>query len=294
MPEVEDGAQPEVSPEQFEKFDFSTTEVYEDDEAPPAAAEPAEESPEPSAGLEDVQSQIAELHKAKEELEQRLADNKAHSDRLFQENQAASKLLAEYIGGQDAAKEAREKVKFEAPEAPSADQLIQDPLQAVKYAEEYARRTAKHTRETLLADMQPFLQATAAMNPLVNGMVNHGQLTAIEKARATIDEAEHEAFDAAISEIATALKNSPNGTGAVLSLNPQSWIKGYRMVGGTAAPVRAKSPRPQTVQPSRQPASESGRSSEKIPPHMVQWAKQAGRDPKEFYARHQARTGGKR
>jgi hypothetical protein len=272
-----------MDPETELPITFATPEVYEDDEETSAAPAP------PAAIPDDLQKEIEELRTREADLAKQVRDNKAHADRLFQENRVASQMLAELYGSKEKAEDEAKAIQFVEPEAPPVEQLIQDPSLAVRYAREYGRSIADHTRKQVLLELKPFVGAAAQSQPILGQLTNRAQMAAIYEARAEIDESERAAFDEAVPKIAEIIKKNPQGI--VHSLNPQAWIGGYRLTGGAAKPVKARSPQPQTVAPAAAPVpGATATSTARIPRYVAEMARRAGRDPREYYKRHLERT----
>ena len=63
----------------------------------------------------------------------------------------------------------------------------------------------------------------------------------------------------------------------------------YQMSGGGVRPVQTRPAAPPTAGVNRDTPQPSDTPVSRIPPHIVDWAKKAGRDPKEMWKRMQAR-----
>ena len=262
-------------------------EVWEDEREEREAASP-DPTPPPSPPADDLQAEVDRLRAENQNLDQRLRDNRANGDRLLNENKVAHQLLAEAYRGNNTDSDLEKLGEFVAPQAPTAEQLIENPGLAVQHAEKYARESTDYAVKRMLLELRPALQATATSVPMVNAMAAQGRENAVALARNSLDESERADFDQHVEQIGQSLNGAQNG--AVLSLYPKSWIATYRMMTGTK-PVRAKAPAPARPSVSSAGDEKTPEATVTLPPYLRALARRTGRDPVEYYKSVEARLG---
>lgn len=251
---------------------------------PAASGQPEGEPSDSRPSIESLQAEITELRSANEKLDQRVRDNRAHSDQLYGENRAANELLREAYKPKQTVEDLTANIRR--PERPSVDDIIQHPERALDYADAMAEYTAQFTA----ARMTPIASAAVQMAPLVKDLADFRREVAISEARESLEESEREAFDQALPNLKKTIGQAQ--WGAKLALSPKAWLTAYAGMGGSVRPVRAKSTPPPTVTPNAQtPSATTTTNDAPVPRHIQVWAKQSGHTDggKEMWKRMQAR-----
>lgn len=259
-----------------------------DDGQDGGSPDPTSAAPDPSStptapSPEVLAERLAGLEAEKTQLEQRLHDKTSHADRLYQENQAANDLLRQAYKPKQTVEDLTSKIQR--PVQPTPDQVIQNPHLAIQYADAMSRYTA----EFVSARSTPIAAAAVQMAPIVQELAEFRKQAAIDDARGQLDTADQQAFDEALPKIEKTIAGAQ--WGAKLALSPRAWLTAYAGLGG-ARPVRTPSTPPPTVPTNTSPSHTSADPSDPSsapPAYFVEWAKKAGRDPKEMWKRQQAR-----